>query len=348
MLQLAYKPYFLKMKYPFRIADNIRTGTPIMLVKISYNGIDGFGEASMPPRYGENLDTATSFIERLELTQFRSPLPIDPILSYIDNRQTGNPAVKAALDMALHDLWGKITGKSIHELYGLSNSKLHTAKTISIETPEIMARRVTEAKDFHYLKIKLGTTDDQAIIRAIRNVTDKPLYIDANQGWANKEEAAKLIDWLSTQGVIFVEQPMPKNNFDAMEWLKGRSALPIIGDEGIQRLKDIDNAELFYHGVNVKLMKSAGIREAYTMLTTARKKGLRTMIGCMSETSCATAAGAQLGSLAEFIDLDGNLGVTNDPFVAFPCINGEIQVDNSPGLGLKSPAWDTIEPYIEN
>ncbi|MEH6308301.1 dipeptide epimerase [Olivibacter sp. CPCC 100613] len=336
------------MEHPFRIADNVRTGTPIMLIKISYRDMEGFGEASMPPRYGEDLNTAKVFLDQLDLSQFHSVSPIDPILSYIDHIQPGNPAIKAALDIALHDLWGKITKRSVHELYGLSNEILQTAKTISIEAPEIMAARVTEAKDFRYLKIKLGTAEDRAIIQAIRKVTDQPLYIDANQGWKNKEEAARLIDWLSTQACLFIEQPMPKNDFDAMEWLKNRSSLPIIGDEGIQRIKDIDNAGLFYHGVNIKLMKSTGIREAFTMLTTAKKKGLHTMIGCMSETSCAIAAGAQLGSLAEFIDLDGNLGVTNDPFIAFPCVQGEIRVDNSPGLGLKKPTWDTVEPYIEN
>lgn len=347
MLHLAYKPYFLKMTYPFRIADNVRTGTPIMLIKISYEGIEGFGEASMPPRYGENLDTAMAFLNQLDLNQFDSPLPITPILSYIDDVQTGNPAVKAALDIALHDLWGKIEQKPVHELYALPAETLYTAKTISIEQPDIMATRVTEAKDFHYLKIKLGTQDDRAIIRSIRKVTDKPLYIDANQGWTKREEAAKLIDWLATQACVFVEQPMPKGDLEGMAWLKNRSALPVIGDEGIQRLPDMDTAADLYHGVNVKLMKSTGIREAYTMLMAAKSRGLRTMIGCMSETSCATAAGAQLGSLAEFIDLDGNLGVVNDPYQAFPCINGAIHVDDSPGLGLKNPAWNQIEPYIE-
>lgn len=348
MLQLAYKPYFLKMTYPFRIADNIRTGTPIMLVKITYNGINGYGEASMPPRYGEDLNSAKAFLDQLDLSPFNSPLPIAPILSYIDKLNIGNQAIKAALDIALHDLWGKVTNTSVHKLYGLSRNTLYTAKTISIEHPTIMAKRVAEAEAFHYLKIKLGTSDDRAIIQAIRKVTDKPLYIDANQGWTNKEEAAKLIEWLSTQACLFVEQPMPKTDFDGMEWLKERSLLPIIGDEGIQRLTDMDIADTFYHGVNVKLMKATGIREAYAMLIKAKEKGLRTMIGCMSETSCATAAGAQLGSLAEFIDLDGNLGVTNDPYLAFPCINGGIQVDDSPGLGLKDPNWESIEASTQD
>lgn len=334
------------MQYPFRIADNVRTGTPVMLVKISHQHYDGFGEAAMPPRYGEDMQTATAFLNKISFDLFEKPFPLAPILNYIDAIAPGNPAIKAAIDIALHDLWGKITGKAVHELYGLTPNVLHTAKTISIESPEIMASRVAEAEDFRYLKIKLGTDHDLQIIEAIRSVTDKPLYIDANQGWNDIEKAAQFIDWLARKKCIFIEQPLPKHDHKGMQWLKSRSALPIIGDEGIQRLGDINNASLFYHGINVKLMKSTGIKEGYDMLVAAKEKGLRTMIGCMSETSCAIAAGAQLGSLAEFIDLDGNLGVTNDPYVAFPNRNGAIHVDNTPGIGLKNVDWNAIESSV--
>ena len=344
MLKLTYKPYFLKMNYPFRIADNIRTGTPIMLVKLSYQHYDGFGEAAMPPRYGEDLQTAIDFLNKVNLDLFEEPFPLAPILNYIDTLAPGNPAIKAAIDIALHDLWGKVTRKAVHELYGLVPTVLHTAKTISIESPKVMAARVSEAEGFRYLKIKLGTDHDRDIIEAIRHVTDKPLYIDANQGWTDVEKAAQIIDWLARQNCILIEQPMPKHDYEGMQWLKTRSALPIIGDEGIQRLADVDDAPSFYHGINVKLMKSTGIKEGYDMLIAAKNKGLRTMIGCMSETSCAIAAAAHLGSLAEFIDLDGNLGVSNDPYTAFPCINGGIEMDNTPGIGLKNVSWNGIEP----
>lgn len=347
MLELAYKPYYLRMRFPFRIADNVRTGTPLMLIKVSYNGYNGYGEASMPPRYGENIQTARAFLEQIDLSNFSCFPDIAPILTYIDNIAAENPAIKAAVDIALHDLKGQFLQQPLHQLYELPAATLITAQTISIEAPPIMAQRVKEASAFHYLKIKLGTPNDRELIQAIRKETDKPLYIDANQGWKSAEEAAKLIEWLATQNCVFIEQPMPKEDYEGMHWLKNRSALPLIGDEGIQRLVDVETAYECYHGINVKLMKSTGIREAYSMLTLAKKLGLKTMIGCMSETSCAIAAAAQLGSLAEYIDLDGNLGVTNDPFTGFTCKEGKIHVDETPGIGLKQPLWDNIMPAYQ-
>jgi len=344
MLKLTYKPYFLRMRFPFRIADNVRTGTPLMLVKIEYNGYNGYGEASMPPRYGEDIQTATDFLEKVDLSSFGCFPDIAPILKYIDDIAPGNPAIKAALDIALHDLRGQFLQQPVHQLYGLPAATLITAQTISIEAPVIMAQRVKEAAAFRYLKIKLGTPDDRELIRAIRKETDKPLYIDANQAWKNPEEAVQLIEWLAKQNCVFIEQPMPKEDYEGMHWLKSRSPLPLIGDEGIQRLADLETAHEYYHGINVKLMKSTGINEAYMMLTRAKELGLKTMIGCMSETSCAIAAAAQLGSLAEYIDLDGNLGVTNDPFTGFTCEGDEIRVDKTFGIGLKQPLWDNITP----
>ncbi|GAA4779068.1 dipeptide epimerase [Olivibacter ginsenosidimutans] len=333
------------MRHPFRIADNVRTGTPLMLIKLSYKGYTGYGEASMPPRYGEDLNTAQLFLEKVDLNTFDCFPDLSPLLSYIDGIAPGNAAIKAALDIALHDLLGKFLKQPVHQLYHLPAASLVTAQTITIEAPEIMAQRVKEATAFRYLKVKLGTSHDRTLIEAIRRETDKPLYIDANQGWKDPEIAIRLIEWLSEQNCVFIEQPLPKNDYEGMYWLKERSPLPLIGDEGIQRFADLETASSYYHGINVKLMKSTGIKEAFEMLMEAKRLGLQTMIGCMSETSCAISAAAQLGSLADYIDLDGNLGVTNDPFTGFICKGDVIPVDETPGIGLKHVDWNRIVPF---
>ncbi|WP_461533318.1 dipeptide epimerase [Sinomicrobium sp.] len=342
MIQLSHKAYTLLKKHPFRIASGIRTSTPAVLVRLKYEGVEGFGEASMPPLYGESIASATAFLSKIDLSAFNDPLCTEDILSYINDVVPGNPAVKAAIDIALHDLTGKLLNIPIHQYFGLSARSLPTSKTIGIDRPEIIRKKVNEASKYKYLKVKLGGDNDHAIIEAIRKETDKPLYIDVNQGWKDRNEALEKILWLKEKGAIFIEQPMSKNAFSDMEWLASKSPLPIVGDEGIQRLPDIITAKNFYHGVNIKLMKSTGLREAFIMAMTARKAGLKVLLGCMSETSCAIAAASQLGTLADWIDLDGNLGITNNPFKGHMLKNGLIIQNKLPGIGLKTPQWNKI------
>ncbi|RAV28879.1 dipeptide epimerase [Sinomicrobium soli] len=343
MIQLSYKPYTLLKKHVFRIAGGARTSTPAVLVRLRFEGAEGFGEASMPPLYGESIASATGFLSQVDLSVFKDPLRTEDILGYIDDIAPGNPAVKAAVDIALHDLVGKLLGMPVHRYFGLSERSLPTSKTIGIDRPDIIRERVREASGFRYLKIKLGGDNDRGIIEAVRRETDKPLYIDANQGWKDRGEALEKILWLREEGAVFIEQPMPKTAFSDMEWLAPQSPLPLVGDEGIQRIPDVMTAKNFYHGINIKLMKSTGLREAFIMAMTARKAGLRVMLGCMSETSCAIAAASQLGALADWTDLDGNLGITNDPFDGHLLRDGLITQNKRPGIGLKTPEWEKIK-----
>lgn len=254
------------------------------------------------------------FSEKVNLEQFPDPFCIDDILTYIDSLSPGDSAAKAAVDIALHDLVGKIIGAPWHRMLGLNPLKTpNTTYTIGIDTDEMVKLKTREvAGQFKILKVKLGTPRDREMIRAIREVSDLPIAVDVNQGWKNKKKALDEIFWLKEQGIVMVEQPMPKEMPDANAWLTERSPLPTFADEAIQRLKDIPAIKGAYTGINVKLMKCTGMREAWKMMNYARAEGMKVMIGCMTETSCAIAAAAQLSPAVDFADLDGNLLIAND------------------------------------
>jgi len=342
MIKLTYKPYDVQLKHVFRISRGARQNAPVVLTKLTYEGVDGYGEGSMPPLYGESLETAKAFYAKVDLSQFDNPFDTETILSYVNSVAPGNQAAKTAIDIALHDLIGKLLNIPVHSLFGLPTVSQHTSMTIGIDEPEVMAKRALEYKDFKYLKIKLGTDRDKEMIEAIRQVSSQPFFIDANQGWNNREEALDFIHWLNEQNTVFIEQPMLKEDKTGNAWLTERSPLPIIGDEGFQRLTDLKEVSDIYHGINIKLMKSTGLREGYKMAVTAKALGMKVMLGCMTETSCAIAAAAQLTALADWIDLDGNLDVTNDPYQGIPVQDGVLRLSSAPGIGLVNPDWDSI------
>lgn len=330
----------LQLKHVFRISRGARNAAPLMLTKISYSGVDGYGEASMPPLYGETLESAGSFLSQVNLSQFADPFDTERILAYINGIAPGNQAAKASLDIALHDLVGKLLNLPVHRYFGLPAKTHDTSMTIGIDRPEVMAKRASEYSSFRYLKIKLGTADDKAMIRAIREVTDQPFFIDANQGWKSKEEALDLVHWLNEQNTVFIEQPLPKEDKSGNAWLTERSPLPIVGDEGVQRLEDVGEASSIYHGINIKLMKSTGLREGYKMAITAKALGMKVMLGCMTETSCAISAATHLGYLADWVDLDGNLDTVNDPYRGVAVNDGQIGPNSHSGIGLIAPKWN--------
>lgn len=343
--KLEYKTYLLQHKHVFRIARATRTTTPVVLIRLEFKGIFGYGEASMPPLYGESHDTAIRFLQKINLGSFSDPFDIHFIMQYIDNIDTGNTAIKSAIDIALNDIAAKLNGAPLYSYLGLPKvDAVITSKTIGIDSPEIIKERVKAANEFKILKIKLGSEEDRLIINAVREITDKPLYIDANQGWKDKNTALEMIKWLSDKNVCLIEQPMPVDHLSELAWLKQRSPLPIIGDEGIQRLKNVENAEQFYHGINVKLVKSTGLTEGLKMLNLAKEKGLKTMIGCMAETSCSIAAAFHLTSQCDYVDLDGNLGIINDPYSGIKTQDGQLINNEIKGIGLINPEkeWDLI------
>ena len=337
-MQLRFRPYTLELRHAFTIATSSRTSTPDVLVEVEADGIIGYGEASMPPYLGESPDTAAAFLRRVNLSGCTSPDQLPGILRTIDAQAPGNPAAKAAVDIALHDWMGKKLGTSLHRLWGIDPAKAPvTSFTIGIDTPEIVRRKTREAAPYKILKVKLGRGHDldRQLIESIRSVTDKPITVDANQGWTDREESLRMAEWLAARGVVFVEQPMPKDSFDDTAWLRERSPLPLIADESCQRLSDISRLRGVFDGINIKLMKCTGLHEAREMIALARSLGLMVMLGCMTETSCAISAAAQLSPLVDWADLDGALLIANDPFEGATVVDGQVVLTDGPGIGVR-------------
>lgn len=336
-MHLSFEPYELKLKHVFTVSSFSRSTTPDVQVRIDYDGYTGYGEASMPPYLGQTVESVCSFLKKVDLEQFPDPFCIDDILTYIDSLSDGDSAAKAAVDIALHDLVGKVIGAPWHRMLGLNPEKTpNTTYTIGIDTDEMVKLKTREvAGQFKILKVKLGTPRDREMIRAIREVSDLPIAVDVNQGWKNKKKALDEIFWLKEQGIVMVEQPMPKEMLDANAWLTERSPLPTFADEAIQRLKDIPAIKGAYTGLNIKLMKCTGMREAWKMMNYARTEGMKVMIGCMTETSCAIAAAAQLSPAVDFADLDGNLLIANDIFRGTTVVDGKITLNQLPGIGIE-------------
>lgn len=336
-LNLSFEPYELKLKHAFNLAKSQRTTTPDVQVRLEYDGIVGYGEASMPPYLGESVESVTSFLSKLDLSQFSDPFRIEEIHDYMDTVAPNNRAAKASVDIALHDLLGKIMGQPWYKIWGLDPSKApNTSFTISYDAnPAEMKAKIDETAPFKVIKIKMGLDHDKELVKAIRERTDVPICVDANQGWSSKEHALEMCHWLNEQGCLFVEQPMPKEMFDETAWLKERSPLPIIADEFLQRLPDVRRAAQAYDGINIKLMKSTGMHEAYKMAVLARALGMKVMLGCMTETSCAVTAAAQLSPMVDWADLDGNLLIANDRFDGIKIVDGQVTIPDRPGIGVE-------------
>lgn len=335
-MKLTFKPYTLELKHVFTVASASRRTTPVMLTEIEYDGIIGYGEASMPPYLGESHETSAAFLSKVDLSKFENPFELENILSYVDSVAPDNKAAKASVDIALHDLIGKLMNQPWYNIWGYDKTKTpYTSFTIGIDTPDVVRQKVKEADEYKILKVKLGLDNDKEMIETIRSVTDKPLVSDVNQGWKDRNHALEMIHWLHEKGVEFVEQPMAKENIDDHAWLTERSPIPIIGDEAVQRLPDVMKAYGAYHGVNIKLMKSTGMREAQKMVNLARGLGMKVMLGCMTETSCAISAAAQLSPMVDWADLDGALLISNDAFDGTKVIDGKVELSNLPGIGVK-------------
>ena len=341
-LKLSFFPYNLLLKNPFTIANYSRTTTPVVIVKIEFEGLIGYGEASLPQYLCETPETVSDFLKSVDLSQFSDPLDIEKIMDYVDRLAGGNTAAKASIDIALHDLVGKILQKPCYSFWNLNKQNTpDTTYTIGIDSDEIVRQKTEEvASRFKILKIKLGGENDKQMINVIRSITDLPIAIDANQGWKDRREALDMIYWLIDNGCVLIEQPMPKTDLDGNAWLTQHSSIPVFADESFQRLTDMERIKGAFSGINVKLMKCSGMAEAYKILKSATQLGFKTMIGCMTETSCAVSAAAQLSPLVDFADLDGNLLIKNDCFEGMKVVDGKITLNDLPGIGVKYKNFD--------
>lgn len=340
-MKLRFFPYELKLRHVFTVATYSRTTTPDVQVEIEYDGVVGYGEASMPPYLQKELGTMDSVLAFLKKVQdsigrFSDPFQLEDILAYIDGLSEGDAAAKTAVDIALHDLVGKLLQTPWYKIWGLDKEKApSTTFTIGIDTPEVVRQKTKEcAEQFNILKVKLGRDNDKEMIETIRSVTALPIAVDANQGWTDKQYALDMIHWLKEKGIVMIEQPMPKTQLDDIAWVTQHSPLPVFADESIQRLKDIPDLKGAFTGINIKLMKCTGMREAWKMVVLARALDMKVMVGCMTETSCAVSAAAQFSPAVDFADLDGNLLIANDRFKGMEVVKGKITLPDLPGIGI--------------
>jgi L-alanine-DL-glutamate epimerase-like enolase superfamily enzyme len=310
-------------------------------VRLTRGGVSGIGEGAPIVRYHEDAASGQKAVEAARpVILAADPWRMETLLDESFRLLEGQYAARAAVDIALHDWTGKKLGIPVYRLLGLdpANAPI-TTFSIGIDTPEVTRQKVREAEEFPVLKVKVGLDTDEATIEAVRSVTSKPLRVDANEGWKDKETAIRKIEWLATKGVEFIEQPMPASMLEEAAWVRERSPMPVFADEACLRADSIPALAAAYHGVNVKLDKAGGLREALRMIHAARACRLEVMLGCMVSSSVSTTAAAHLSPLVDYADLDGNLLVANDPWEGVLVKEGRLLLPDRPGLGLrKRPA----------
>ncbi|MCB0298116.1 MAG: dipeptide epimerase [Calditrichaeota bacterium] len=335
MLEIKIKR--LDLAHTWTIARGSADYKENVFVKLEQGGICGFGEAAPNVRYGESaaltvtrMKAAAPVFEQHDLFHF------EELAAALAETIRDQSCARAGLEMALLDWVGKALQAPLYRMWGLNPARAPlTSFSIGIDSPEVIQAKVEEAADYPILKIKLGMGDDEAVLGAVRRVTDRPLRVDANEGWLNKEEALEKIRWLADQNVEFVEQPLPAAMVEETAWLRERAPLPIVADEAVKTAADIPKVAHAYDGINIKLMKSGGLLEALRMIHLARALDLKIMLGCMIESSLAISAAAQLAPYTDWIDLDGNLLLREDPFRGVRIERGKVLYNELPGLGVE-------------
>ena len=333
MIGLRYYHQELNLRHTFRLARGASDKRDNLIIELEHGGLNGLGEAAPIARYGQDWKSAAEAAEEM-VDRLEHPRGFYDASSRV--AVPGQPAAEAAVDMALRDLVGKRLEVPLYELLGIDPTATPpTSFTIGMDTPEVVAEKVKEVSDFEILKIKMGSDDDRQILETVRDITDRPLRVDANEGWT-LEGALERLEWLQSMGVELVEQPLPEGELEAMVELRRLSPLPLIADESVHRATDIPQLARGFDGINIKLMKCGGIGEALRMIAAARAHGMQIMLGCMVETSLAITAAAHLSPLVDFADLDGNLLVDNDPFLGVTIEGGRLVLPADPGLGVRA------------
>lgn len=347
-MKLTFRRFDLQLAHRWTIASRLGPGGgggtdtfKIVFVELrDKDGTVGLGEAAPSSRYQESVDGAMAFLERMpaDMLSFDD---VESSMAGVNSIGSGNFAVKGAINIALLDGAARKAGKPICDFLklGFTEGKHITSFSIGIDQPEVIRQKVREAERHPVLKLKVGSPNDQQNLTALRDIApDKWVRVDGNEAWPTKEEALKNLEWLAGDSHIqFVEQPMPATtDLKDLVWLKSRSPLPIMADESYHFANDIGRIAEWAHAVNVKLVKTGGISGAYDALLAARKAGLKTMIGCMIESSVLITAAAHLAELTDYLDIDGNLLITNDPYRGATARGGVISFVDAPGkIGLR-------------
>jgi len=331
-LKIESKPISLNLETPFRIAHGTSLARHNVLVRITSGDHYGLGEAAPVRQHHESQDGVLAYLADLPPLD-GSPFHLEEILSALPQ---GSQSARAAIDIALHDLIGKQLGIPLYRLFGLNpGSAPPTSMTVSIGTEqEVQGWARTAAERFSILKLKLGQERSLELVRAVRAVTDARLVADANCAWT-VEQAKSLIPAMADLGLEWIEQPLPEEDLDGLRQIREFSPLPIFADEPVRTARDIPRLAGCVDGVNIKLMKAGGLREAMRMIAVARAHGLQVMLGCMIETSVGITAAAHLAPLVDWADLDGNQTVINDPFTGVRVKDGRLVLPDAPGLGVE-------------
>ena len=334
-MELTARIVSLELAEPFTISRGTAEVVEVVYVEIRHDGVTGVGEAAPIERYDETAASALAFAEEAEELLGDDPMDFRAAIERVAARP-GENAAKSGIDAALHDLWGKLRGEPVWRALGLERKGPPTSWTIWLGSPDDMARRAERAGSrFKRLKLKLGGGDGHDVkrVQAVRQVADVPLQVDVNEAWT-LDEALEALPQLAELGVEYCEQPLEAGDPDGPE-LKRRSPLPIFVDEDCHTRADVDACAERAHGLTIKLAKSGGIAEAVAMVEQARERGLGLMLGCMNESGLGIAAGAQIASLFDHVDLDGNLLLRHDPWPGVLFVDGVQVPSNDPGLGVR-------------
>ncbi len=333
-LKIHVRTYALQFSHPFKLASGIRTHTDTVQVELIHLGVTGYGEASLPPYLKENVETVLAFAEKIDPDKL---IPVDDlgdVLFYLDGIDIGNSAAKAAFDIALHDLHCKLLGISLSDYFDIHlASTISSCFTIGISSEAELIEKLSIGADFDLIKLKLGTQNDKLLIDRFLKHSEKPFFVDVNQGWTDPSYAFDMASYLKEKGALFIEQPMPVSMRDEMSWLSEVSEIDMVADESVQGFSDIPGILGVFSGINIKLMKCGGLAEAYRMIDFARFMGLKVVLGCMTESSCATTAAAHLAPLADYVDLDSPLLILNNPFSGASYNGGKIYLPKGNGHG---------------
>ena len=340
-MKISYEVVHLRAKHAFKIAREELEGDRFdnVIVKLEHDGLTGWGEAAPFVIYGENHRTVLAALETLKPTieKWDDPWKAEKMMAEIDSVLELNYAAKAAIDAALYDIQGKITGVPVYSLLGLDpgDAPLSTF-TIGIDAPEVVREKVREALDCPLLKIKVGGPQDIEILKVVREeAPEARIRVDANCGW-EPHEALAMIEELADCGVVeFIEQPLPSANVEGMRWLHERSPLQLMADESCERLEHVPACVGLFDSINIKLAKCGGIRHALKMIGCARAHNLKVMLGCMLESSVLITAAAHISPLVDYADLDGHVLIANDPFVGMKFEAGRMIMPTAPGLGVQ-------------
>ncbi len=327
---VSIKEFDIHLVSTFRTKHGASDSKRALIVDID----GGLGEAAPVHYYGEDATTVKNFVEKASKILGNDPFQLESLGERLDGVAALNYSAKAAIDVALHDLVGKKLGLPIHKYFGITpREDLATSFTISISDPDTMKKQTEESPGYHVYKVKVGVPGDIEMVAAVRDATNARIRVDANEGWTAKEAIARVKE-LEKLDVEFIEQPLHRDDLDGFKLLRSRVDLPIIADEGVFRAGDIPKYAGLVDGINIKLSKSGGLREAFKMIAVARAHRMKVMIGCMVETSVGITAAAQIASLVDYADLDGNLLISDDPYSGVTLDNGYLRLPAGPGLGV--------------